>query len=230
MSQSSPPPNGFGTCEVTGEILPADSLVKFQGKLVGPKGKQILLERLQSGEPTDTTVLQRPSFWRRFGCIFVDGLVLMVPSLITEFIFGTVAAAGISNPHATSFFAFSHGMLFAGIGNLILFVINAAYFGILHGAYGQTLGKRAGREKVVRLDGSPVDMRTGILRGVYYAMPSAILAVGLFTTTIQIFPIFYLLSLLWWLADIICLIADTRMQRALHDRLAGTRVILLPPK
>ena len=227
MTQTNPPPEGFKTCEVTGEVLPADSMVQFQGKWVGPKGKQILLERLQSGEPTEAATLQRPSFWRRFGCIFLDWLVLIIPTAALEWVFGVVSWTGL-NPNAQPAFAFSHGILFAGLSQMGLFILTTAYFGILQGRSGQTLGKRAGREKVVRLDGNPVGMRTGILRGAYYAMPGAIMAIGLLTTVAQIFAICYVVSMLWSLTEIICLLADTRMQRALHDRLAGTRVILLP--
>lgn len=229
MSQSPPPADGFRACEVTGEVLPADSLVLFQGQWVGPRGKQILLERLQSGEPPIAKTTVRPSFWRRWGCIIVDGLILLVPSVIIELIFGTPSWGGYANSHAKSLFIFTHGMLFAGIGELFLFIISTAYFGLLQGSSGQTVGKRIGREKVVRLDGSLVDMRTGLLRGAYYSMPALILAVGLFTMAMPLFVLFYWMSILWSLVEIILLLSDSRMQRALHDRLAGTRVILLPP-
>jgi len=227
MIQSTPP-EGFKACEVTGQVLPADSLVQFQGKWVGPEGKQILLERMQSGEPIEGTSLQRPGFWRRFGCIFLDGLILFIPSLVINVLFGA-ATWNPANTGAKSAFVFSRGMLLVGVGELLMFAIGTAYFGILQGYNGQTLGKRSGREKVVRLDGSPIDMKTGILRGAYYCMPGAILAVGGLSTIISVFGVCYVLSILWSLADIICLVADSRMQRALHDRLAGTRVILLPP-
>ena len=78
------------------------------------------------------------------------------------------------------------------------------------------------------MDGSSVDMKTGILRGAYYLMPALINGIGALSMLLPLFYICYVLGILWSLADIICLIADRPMQRALHDRLAGTRVILLP--
>ena len=228
MSQSSPPPDRFKACEVTGEILPVDSLVQFQGKWVSEKGKQILLERLQSGEPAETSYTPRPGFWRRYGCIFLDGLVLIIPNAVVIFSFGTVGLAQNTKHPSVFGTPFIHGMRDAGIGQILIFLIGTAYFGIAQGKWGQTLGKRVGREKVVRMDGSPVDMKTGILRGAYYVMPSLISAIGALSAMLPLLYVCYVLGVLWSLADVICLIADRRMQRALHDRLAGTRVILLP--
>ena len=228
MSQSSPPPDRFKECEVTGEILPVDSLVQFQGKWVSEKGKQILLERLQSGEPAETSYSPRPGFWRRFGCILLDDLVLIIPNIVITLSFGTVGLAQ-NTKHPPPFGApFAHGMVYAGIGEILAFLVGTAYFGLTQGMWGQTLGKRVGREKVVRMDGSPVDMKTGILRGAYFVMPGLICGIGAFSAMLPLFYICYVLGFLWSLADIIYLIADRRMQRALHDRLAGTRVILLP--
>ena len=63
---------------------------------------------------------------------------------------------------------------------------------------GQTLGMRTWRLRVQKVDGSPVDMKTSVLR-----FFSALAGLGL----------------LW--------IPFDRDKRALHDRLAGTRVVLL---
>ena len=229
MSQSTPP-EGFKACEVTGEILPADSLVHFQGKWVSEKGKQILLERLQSGEDHDApTDLVRPGFWRRLGCILLDWMIVsLIGNFVPDF-FGKVTLNFWGNPENESVAAFSHEMLKHGVGVFIAFAGVTAYFGLLQSGPGQSPGKRLGRESVVLADGSPADRRARVLRGGCFAAPLLLLAVGLFTQSMAAFRVFYFLAVAWALLDVICLLVDVRTQRALHDRLAGTRVILLSP-
>lgn len=72
----------------------------------------------------------------------------------------------------------------------------------LHG--GQTLGLRAWRLRVESADGGPVDARQALLR--FAAALLALAPAGL--------------GLLWLLVD--------PERRAWHDRLSGTRVVLLP--
>ena len=89
---------------------------------------------------------------------------------------------------------------------LLLFLIAALFFipSWLRG--GQTLGMRAWRLRVERQSGGPLDTRTGILR--FLAGLLSLLAGGI--------------GLLWLWVD--------RDELTWHDRLAGTRVVVLPKK
>ncbi len=69
---------------------------------------------------------------------------------------------------------------------------------------GQTLGMRSWRLRVEKIDGTPLDPATATLR--FAAALLSVLPAGL--------------GLLWILVD--------PEQRAWHDRLTGTRVVLLP--
>ena len=69
---------------------------------------------------------------------------------------------------------------------------------------GQTLGMRSWRLRVEQCDGSPLDLRTALLR--FAAMLLSLAAAGL--------------GIAWILVD--------GEKRAWHDRLTGTRVVLLP--
>ncbi len=255
MTQTNPPPEGFKTCEVTGEVLPADSMVQFQGKWVGPKGKQILLERLQSGEPTEAATLQRPSFWRRFGCIAFDWLVIIAGYMAQTLVIFIIAALMATTHRAPLLFGGSPGRPahWLVVGEFVLGVVDdlliVAYFALLHYKNGQTVGKMVGRLKVVTLDGSPLSLGTAALRAVLYYLPILVLLpVGLYTlifgyqkvhqvylpANIKLYGFLCLLvgilSFGWWVADRVTLLVDFRLQRSLHDRLSGTKVIRLPPK
>ena len=252
MSQSSPPPDRFKACEVTGEILPVDSLVQFQGKWVSEKGKQILLERLQSGEPTVSNEWVRPGFWRRLGCNLLDWLIFGVVELvcavilgIADAIFALAHAGQIQSPSPAPGAPPPSWAIWFGI--LIVLVINillVLYFAYPHYKWGRTPGKYVGRLKVVMFDGSPLTFRRALLRSILYLLPALIggaadlLMLPLMlasaansaprslsaVTTIASLAFFAAFG--WWIADCIFLIADARYQRSLHDRLAGTRVIV----
>jgi uncharacterized RDD family membrane protein YckC len=265
MSQSNPtPPEGFKTCEVTGRVLPADLLVQFQGKWVGPEGKQILLERMQSGEPIEGTGLQRPGFWRRFGCIVVDWLIIWAVDIVISMIMGILmltylgdrtfgsggsGAAPVVRPLPMTgwYLVLSICMTILSYGLLIM------YFAYFHYRWGQTIGKRVGRIKVVSMDGSPITFGCALKRSVLYLIPVLVFLViniyGWFWGLVLIKPggspmtktnefmqfgivslVVFAASFAWWITDRIVLLADPRMQRSLHDRLAGTRVIRLPPR
>ena len=85
--------------------------------------------------------------------------------------------------------------------NLLSLVLSFAYPIFFHGKWGQTLGKMALKIKVVRPDSSPIDFGTAALRTLAEILSGCILAIG------------YIMA------------AFDDEKRALHDRLANTRVI-----
>ena len=249
MSRNNSPPDRFKACEVTGEILPVDSLVQFQGKWVSEKGKQILLERLQSGEPTVSNEWVRPGFWRRFGCYLLDWLIIGVVEMVCFFILliplAAFAAAHAQNPsQAPGAPPPPWAIWFLIVPLLVINIFLILYFSYPHYKWGRTPGKYVGRLKVVMFDGSPLTFRRALLRSVLYLLPALIggaadlLLLPLMlpsaanpaphppSAVMIIVGLVFIAAFVWWIADCIFLIADTRYQRSLHDRLAGTRVIL----
>lgn len=111
---------------------------------------------------------------------------------------------------ATLLVVAAHGGTPIAPGNLpyqLLLVLTAATFFIgFWLANGQTLGMRAWRLRVERSNGEPLDLRTGIVRFAAGLLSLATLGLGL----------------LWLLID--------RDRLTLHDRLAHTRVVVLPGK
>ncbi len=84
-----------------------------------------------------------------------------------------------------------------------MFVFTGVYYVVLHAAFGQTVGKMVARIRVERLDGRGLDPSTAIVRYAGYFLSGVILLAG------------YLMA------------GVRHDRRALHDLLAGTRVVRL---
>jgi uncharacterized RDD family membrane protein YckC len=208
-------PPGMGRCEVTGQILPEDELVTLNGQRVGAEGKAILLERLNAGEVLPGEA-ERPTILRRFACIFLDRIILTVPLIIVA-ILGIASAVGAGAGVSPAVF----------VTQLVVLVLSISYFTLMHGMGGRTLGKMAGNLRVVRIDGAPMNIPTALIRALAYEgvgiIPILLLLPGLPLLT----AVGTIIVGIYGLANIITALVDTREQRALHDRIAGTRVVMI---
>lgn len=225
--QFQPPTGGMVQCEVTGKWVPPDQIVVFHGKRVCAEGKQRILEMLKAGEMLPGE-LERPTVMRRFGCMFADGLVLGFTWGLVAMIFGVGAFFSSPSPLSDRSVLFTQGLL--GIIGAGVYI---AYYGLMHGMWGQTLGKMAGKLKVVMRDGSPANMRTTLLRAVYFIGPNILPSIGFLfvgfddVTGMMVVQFANILVGAYTLANIIFALIDRTEQRAIHDRLAGTRVIVV---
>ena len=229
--QATPPPAGpAGTvqCEITRQWVPEDEIITIQGHRVCAEGKAELLERLRSGELMPGE-LERPTVLRRFGCAFLDGLILGIINAALGVMVVGAAFAGAGAPGGTN----PLGGTFAAL-QVVLAAISLLYYTLLHGKYGQTLGKMAGKLKVVNDDGSPISMGTAFVRALYWQGPgvvaSLILAAEIVmraTPTMTISQTFNFVVLIYIVTSIVMALMDRAQQRAIHDRLAKTRVIRL---
>ena len=109
----------------------------------------------------------------------------------------------------------------------------------MHAARGQTVGKIAAKLKVVNdRDNSPITAATAYTRALVFAGPRFISGLALFfaamtagSVTSVSSPSFILMQGanvlvgLWGLANVLAALFDKDRQRALHDRICGTRVI-----
>lgn len=206
----------MGQCAVTGKIVPEDELVMIQGQRVCAEGKAILLERLKAGESLPGEG-ERPTVLRRFGCIFVDGLIMGGASSLIGLATGVSVGFNTRNGSADP--------LTAGVITLIAQSFTIVYFGLLHGSRGQSLGKMAGKLVVVKQDGSPIDMGTAFIRALAYGGPGYANGVALLTGNVAFVGMAGIIVGAYGLIDLLCALFDRSQQRALHDRIAGTRVI-----
>lgn len=94
--------------------------------------------------------IEYAGFWQRFGAAFLDGLILLVPSLI-----------------------FTYGLKMGPLSNILNVVINWLYFALQESGTNQaTLGKKALGIRVVSLDGGTLSFgqATGRFFGKYVSI------------------------------------------------------------
>ena len=102
MGTDQPEESAFSACEVTGEVLPRSALVRFQGKLVSERGKQILLDQIRSGEAGGLVQKLLPGPWRRFACVLLDNVILFFTSDIVTFAIGYRIGEHLRQTHAST--------------------------------------------------------------------------------------------------------------------------------
>lgn len=200
-------------CQVTGRTLPAEDLVTFQGMLVSAEGKQILIERLKSGKELPSA-LERPTFLRRFGSWLLDCLALITLCGIAMLIW--VVSTGSSSEDLVKI----RGWL-----PLAAVITQFIYLWVAHARYGQTVGKFICHLRVVNRDGSPISVGTAFLRAFIFVLPGIFRAIALLSGDRVMLNVSAKFGSLIWILIIAMALADRKMQRSLHDRIAGTRVI-----
>jgi len=157
-------------------------------------------------------------WWSRVGAILLDDLVLLVPMILLIVAFHEYTVTHYLNPDGTTGTTVSSRDTWA---DGVLWLLYAGWLVCRSGRRnGQTVGKQGTHIRVVRNDGTPVDMSTALAReGVGKALPYVLLTIPPVLTGLA--AIYLLLDCLWPLWD--------RENRALHDHLARTHVIRVDP-
>jgi uncharacterized RDD family membrane protein YckC len=140
----------------------------------------------------------------RAGATVIDGLILLVPSLV---LIGVVVAVALSS---------DVGGIVVGVVSFLAFLVVAFLYAPILMARdgernGQTWGKQVVGVRVVRDNGQPMDFGFAALREI--ALKG--LALGIAGSIIPLIP--YLLNYLWPLWD--------DQNRALHDMIVSTHVV-----
>lgn len=121
-----------------------DCLVEIQGRPYCATCKTEQLLDVRSGVDRSTLDLSSP--WKRFGAIFLDGLLINLPLYLLIMFFAFTMKGPSGEPHP----------LFAFAGIPLMFA-QFIYEGLMLSMKdGQTLGKLALKVKVVRPDGSSI--------------------------------------------------------------------------
>lgn len=135
---------GIRRCSRCGGTFCSDCLVDIQGRpyCATCKGEQLM--DVRSG--VDRTVLAYAGVGKRFGAIFLDGLIVNLPAYIVIFVLAFNAASEGGEPP-----------FWMNLIGIPLMFVNLIYEGLmLSSKNGQTLGKMAVKVRVVRADGSPI--------------------------------------------------------------------------
>ncbi|WP_437550615.1 RDD family protein [Sorangium sp. So ce367] len=165
-------------------------------------------------EPDEHVLAERGT---RLGARILDNLLLigsMIPAVIL--LVATGAIEGIATDEGT---LHPEGKLYLmiGVGALLGPLPLVIYQWYLIVTRGQTLGKTWTKIKIIKSDGSRVDFVSGVIvRNWVLALPGLIPAVG------------QALSSIVNLVDGLMIFSDDR--RCLHDRIAGTKVVVAPPR
>jgi uncharacterized RDD family membrane protein YckC len=148
-------------------------------------------------------------FWIRFLARFIDGLILMIPSIVViVLVVGTSFFESIFSGDISSIMQTAPLFLVAGLINAAMY---AAYDSFSTSTYGGTPGKLVLGLRVILLDGSMLNLQQALIRHLIFAAGSIIGAVIPFAA-------------LWYCADNIPAAFDLE-KRALHDRIVKTLVV-----
>jgi len=166
------------------------------------------------------------TFWRRLGAGIIDGLVFMPIMWIDSWLWSSVSSPVLLVPW----------FLVSSL-SFIMYSI------LLHGFFGQTLGKRFTGVKVLDLSGSKLTMRQAFMRDCVYLvflaygmlidLPSVASGVNPYnpeTFRFSDLGIAHFLSMyasvIWFALELISMLSNPR-RRALHDFIAGSVVVRL---
>lgn len=155
-------------------------------------------------------------FWRRVAAFLIDGVILIVPTLI----FGLAV--------------FEWAVSLGQSGRLIGFVVALLYFGLLNSRLGsgQTIGKRLLGIRVADRNGQLLSPARSILRFLVFAIPyflndlwfdvdaASLGLMGYLITTILAFVVFGGIGAITYL-----IIFNRRTRQSLHDLVVGSFVV-----
>lgn len=226
-------------CEVTAQRIPRENAVQFQGKWVGAEGKAILLERLRTGSDEPNSLVTA-SLARRFSGVVIDGILFAAIYIAigypTGWWMGIVTAEDPANDPSVQM----------TLGQAMFqFVMNSLYIlyvATMHWRGGRTVGKIVSGTKVVCLNGGELSFQRALGRSLCsdcltiiesFAILTMVLielsdpaaAPGMqerFQTILSVMSA-VVSSLI--LVNALSALVDIKQRRALHDRLAGTRVV-----
>lgn len=210
-------------CDITGKMVPMDETVVLNGMRVSAEGKQILLDQMRTGDAM-AGELEAPGSLRRFGCALLDGIIMGIVGAIVGGVGGVIlGASNLANERTMA------------IIQLLAVAVAVAYFTILHATTGQTLGKMAGKFRVVKMDGSRISTTQALMRAIFFTGVSGIPLLYIMITGAgadpenALFIGYVILNAvygLYALANAITVLAHPQ-KRALHDLIAGTRAVMI---
>jgi uncharacterized RDD family membrane protein YckC len=188
-------------CSECGQLVPAEDLARFGAALVCPNCKNRYAQKLREGVAPVSAAGRYvyAGFWIRVLASLIDSIILGVVNSIIQFtaLRPLLGMADISNDPAAVFAAFGAVGVMGSVGLLLACTYEAVFVAQM----GATPGKMALGMRVVRPDGSRVDLGRAV--GRYFAK---------------------LLSMLVLCIGYIMVAFDSE-KRGLHDIICDTRVV-----
>jgi uncharacterized RDD family membrane protein YckC len=194
---------GTHACAECGKIFPTGEMLQYENSWVCPTCKPIFFQRIQEGA-TAKGHYKLATIGRRFVAVLCDGFLILFITMILLFpmymeIFRNAFQNAGHSGEPPKIPTFSVG--FTIYQYFVSYGLPAAYEIFFIGAFGATLGKMLMKIKVVTPEGGPISYWRATGRHFAKLLSAIILYIG------------YLMA--FWDDE----------KRALHDRMAGTRVI-----
>jgi uncharacterized RDD family membrane protein YckC len=194
------PENENRYCAECGRPTPMDQLARFGDTLVCPACKNTYAQKLREGVAPQAVVgrYQYAGFWIRVLASIIDSIIVGVVDSIIQFtaLRPMLGISDVSDP--ASLFAAAGAV---GVLGLVGIVVAACYEAIFVAQMGATPGKMALGMKVVRSDGSRIDLGRSFGRHFAKMLSAIILGIGFI------------------------MVAFDSEKRGLHDMICDTRVV-----
>lgn len=189
-------------CAVSGKVYPKREMIQYEGKWIAAEHRDAYFQRMREGvaQPGDSIVpgpFGYGGFWRRFCARFIDGIIQgVVGAILGALIIPLYVAGGSFDPSNTA-----SAIMLQVIVQAVSMAIALAYEVFFVRKFDATPGKMAMGLKILRPDGSKLSVLRIIGRYFATLVSALILLIG------------YIMA------------AFDDEKRALHDRMADTRVI-----
>jgi uncharacterized RDD family membrane protein YckC len=194
-------------CSECGQPARPDELARFGDRLICPNCKNAYAQRLREGV-APAGYVRYGGFWMRFVAVIIDAIIMAIPMGILQGVLFAVMGLSLSqiaqnpNPRPEEVFAALAPMFgLIGLSALVGMAVACGYESFFLVKFGATPGKMAMGLKVVRPDGSGIDVGRAIGRYFGKLLSGMILYIG------------YIMA------------GFDAQKRALHDMLCDTRVI-----
>jgi uncharacterized RDD family membrane protein YckC len=188
-------PGGQARCSSCGGVFGTADMVSFGDAWVCAACKPAYFQRIQQGEQPQRTMVYA-GFWIRFVAKLIDGVILYLAQMPLVMLMGSAGTQPPANPaELAAYFSKTAGTTGVAVA------MGVAYTVFFLGRFGATPGKMALKLKVVRPEGEPISYLQALGRYFGEIVSSLTCSIGYIVAGF-----------------------DTE-KRALHDRIAATRVL-----
>ncbi len=197
------PSTGEVVCAECGKIISRENAIQYSSTWVCGACKPVFIQKLREGVVVPEVggqIMNYGGFWIRVGAKLIDGLIFGVVLLIPIMLFAGFAVWGSSSGR-TQPGALGAEMVLQLVMQLGFMVLSVGYNTFFLGKYGATLGKMACGLRVVTAQGTPLTYGRAFGRSCAELLSGFICDIG------------YIIA------------AFDSEKRALHDHIAGTRVV-----
>jgi uncharacterized RDD family membrane protein YckC len=163
-------PNAEAKCVECGGTFSTEDMIRHGVVHVCAACKPLFMQKLAEGASIQTGAVVYAGFWRRFGAVCLDVIIMWLVNTGVQF----VLLATLVGSTLPTQFSVGTVLLIYAVGR----ITSACYEVILISKYGATLGKMACNIKVVTADGGPISLSRSLGRHFAKWVSGIILGIG----------------------------------------------------